>query len=52
MNTGYLDGEELALEQVQEVSEGRARIRVHPSVKDRVKSSRDFVARKSKRSTP
>src|SRR5512136_1237334 len=43
MNTVYLDGESLTLEQVQEVSEGKARIRIHPSVKDKVKSSRDFV---------
>jgi histidine ammonia-lyase len=43
MNFVYLDGEKLTLEQVQEVSEGKARIRIHPSVKDKVKSSRDFV---------
>lgn len=43
MNTIYLDGEKLTLEQVQEVSERKARIRIHPSVKDKVKKSRDFV---------
>ncbi len=43
MKTVYLDGENLTLEQVQEVSEGKARIRIHPSIKGKVKSSRDFV---------
>ena len=43
MNPVHLDGEKLTLEQVQEVSEGKARIRIHPSVKDKVKNSRDFV---------
>jgi histidine ammonia-lyase len=43
MNTVYLDGEKLTLEQVQEVSEGKARIRIHPSVRGKVRSARGFV---------
>ena len=43
MNPVYLDGEKLTLEQVQEVSDGKAQIRIYPSVKDKVERSRDFV---------
>jgi histidine ammonia-lyase len=43
MNTVYLDGEKLTLEQIQEVAEGRARVRIHPSAREKMKRSRDFV---------
>ena len=43
MNTVYLDGEKLTLEQVQEVAEGRAGVRIHPSAREKMKRSRDFV---------
>jgi len=38
-----LDGEHLALEEVLEVAEGKAGVRISPSVAKKVKRSRDFI---------
>jgi histidine ammonia-lyase len=43
MKTVFIDGEHLALEQVLEVAEYRARVRISPSVEKKVKRSRDFI---------
>jgi histidine ammonia-lyase len=43
MATVFIDGESLTLQDVQDVSEGRAGVKVHPSVGKKVKRSRDFV---------
>jgi histidine ammonia-lyase len=43
MKTIALDGEHLTLEEVLEVAEGKARIKISPSVSQKVKKSRDFV---------
>ena len=43
MKKVFLDGESLSLEDVQEVAEGRAGVKIHPSVGEKVKRSRDFV---------
>jgi histidine ammonia-lyase len=45
MKTVFIDGEHLALEQVLEVAEYRARVRISPSVEKKVKRSRDFIER-------
>lgn len=43
MKTVTIDGQHLALEQVGEVAEGKAKVTISPSVTKRVKRSRDFV---------
>jgi histidine ammonia-lyase len=43
MKVVFIDGEHLALEQVLEVAEGRASLKISPSVEKRVKGSRDFI---------
>jgi histidine ammonia-lyase len=43
MTNVFLDGESLNLEGVQDVADGRAGIKIHPSVHDKMKRSRDFV---------
>jgi histidine ammonia-lyase len=43
MSTVTLDGEHLTLEEVLEVAEGRARVKISPSVEKKVKQSRDFI---------
>ena len=43
MKTVVLDGEHLTLEDVLEVAEGRAEVRIAPSVARKVKRSRDFI---------
>jgi histidine ammonia-lyase len=45
MKTIALDGEHLSLEDVLEVAEGRAEVRIAPSVSGKVKQSRDFIER-------
>jgi len=45
MKTISLDGEHLSLEEVHEVAEGRAQVRISPAVGRKVKRSRDFVER-------
>ncbi len=39
----FIDGENLTLEDVQEIAEGRAAVKIHRSVGKKVKRSRDFV---------
>ena len=43
MKKVFLDGESLSLEDVQNVAEGRAGVKIHPSVGEKMKRSRDFV---------
>ena len=43
MKTVILDGEHLTLEDVLAVAEGKAKVRISPSVGKKVKESRDFV---------
>ena len=43
MTTVLLDGEHLTLEDVLEVAEGRARVKISPSVAKKVRRSRDFI---------
>jgi histidine ammonia-lyase len=43
MKTVVLDGKHLTLEQVWEVAEGKARVKISPSVNKKMKRSRDFV---------
>jgi histidine ammonia-lyase len=43
MKKVFLDGESLTLEDVQEVAEGRAGVKIHPSAGVKVKASRVFV---------
>jgi len=43
MRTIFIDGEYLALEDVLDVAEGRARVRISASVSEKVKRARDFV---------
>jgi len=43
MKTVVLDGKHLTLEDVLEVAEGRAELRIAPSVSGKVKRSRDFI---------
>ncbi len=43
MRTVMVDGKHLSLEDVLEVAEGRAEVRIAPSVARKVKQSRDFV---------
>jgi len=43
MKTVLIDGEHLTLEQVLEVAEYRARVRISPAVEKKVKRSRDFI---------
>ena len=43
MKTVVLDGEHLTVEEVMEVAEGRAEVRIAPSVAKKVKRSRDFI---------
>jgi histidine ammonia-lyase len=43
MKMAVLDGESLTLEEAREVAEGRARLRIHPSVGAKVKKARNFV---------
>ncbi len=43
MKTVTLNGEYLTLEEVQEVAEGRARVKISPSVNRKVNRSRNFV---------
>ena len=43
MKTVFLDGEHLTLEDVLEVAEGKAKVRISPSVSKKVRRSRDFV---------
>ena len=43
MVTVCIDGEHLTLEQVLEVAEGRARVRISPFVEKKMKQSRDFI---------
>jgi histidine ammonia-lyase len=45
MKTVVLNGEHLSLEEVLAVAEGKAQVRISPSVRKRVKQSRDFVER-------
>jgi len=45
MKTIVLDGEHLTLEDVLEVAEGRAKVKISPSVTKKVKRSRDFIER-------
>ena len=43
MKTVSIDGEHLTLEQVLEVAEERAKVKISPSVEKKVKRSRDFI---------
>jgi len=43
MKTVFIDGEHLTLEDVSEVAEGRAGVKISSSVAKRVKRSRDFI---------
>ena len=43
MKVVSLDGENLSLEEVQEVGEGRARVKIFPGAGEKVRRSRDFV---------
>jgi histidine ammonia-lyase len=43
MTTVTLDGEHLTLEDVQEVAEGRSKVKISPSVKIRMERSRHFI---------
>ena len=43
MKTVTLDGDHLTLEEVFEVAEGRARVRIAPAAAKKMKRSRDFV---------
>jgi histidine ammonia-lyase len=43
MTTVILDGEHLTLEEVLEVAEGRAKVKLSPSVAKKVRRSRDFI---------
>ncbi len=43
MKTVILDGEHLTLEQVLEVAEGKAKVKISASVDQKIKRSRDFV---------
>jgi histidine ammonia-lyase len=43
MKVVSIDGEHLTLEQVLEVAEGRARVRISPLVEGKMKQSRDFI---------
>ncbi len=43
MKTIILDGEHLTLKQVEEVGEGKAQVKISPSVAKKVKRSRDFI---------
>ena len=43
MKTVTLDGEHLTLEDVLEVAEGRAKVKISPSVAKKVRRSRDFI---------
>lgn len=43
MRTIILDGEHLTLEQVLEVAEGKAKVKISPSVKKRMERSRHFI---------
>jgi len=43
MKVVSLDGEHLSLEEVQEVGEGRARVKIFPGAGEKVRRSRDFV---------
>src|SRR4030065_562778 len=43
MKTVVLDGEHLTVEEVLDVAEGRAKVRIAPSVARKVKRSRDFI---------
>jgi len=43
MKTVTLDGEHLSLEDVLEVAEGRAKVKISPSVAKKVRRSRDFI---------
>ncbi|NWF55994.1 MAG: histidine ammonia-lyase [Syntrophaceae bacterium] len=45
MKNVILDGENLTLEEVQEVAVGRAEIKIHPSAGEKVKKARAFVER-------
>jgi len=43
MTTVTIDGEHLTLEDVLEVAEGKAKVRISPSVSKKVRRSRDFI---------
>jgi histidine ammonia-lyase len=43
MKTVIVDGKHLTLEDVLEVAEARAHVRISPSVEKKVKQSRDFI---------
>ena len=43
MKTVFLDGENLSLEQVQDLAEGKARAKISPAAERKIKQSRDFV---------
>ena len=43
MKTVFIDGEHLTLEDVLEVAEGRAKVKISGSVAKKVKRSRDFI---------
>ena len=43
MKTVTLDGDHLTLEEVFEVAEGKAKVRIAPAAAKKVKQSRDFV---------
>jgi histidine ammonia-lyase len=43
MKVIFMDGKHLSLEDVLEVAEGRAPVKISPSVKKKVKQSRDFI---------
>jgi histidine ammonia-lyase len=43
MKKVFIDGESLTLENVQDVAEGGAGVKIHPSVGEKVKRSRNFV---------
>ena len=43
MKTIFLDGENLSLEDVEEVATGKAKIKVPPSVREKIRRSRNFV---------
>ncbi len=43
MKTMTIDGEHLTLEQVLEVAEGKARVKISPTIEKKVRRSRDFI---------
>lgn len=49
MNSIFLDGEHLSLEEVQEVAGGKARVKISREAGERIRESRDFVEKALRR---